>query len=201
MLTKREEETVAYYDKFAQIWAGQRRQSHEPSFWQEELKWLEQPVKGKLLELGPAVGRDTKELTTMGYEVIGIDTSKELLKIAQHANPNNQFFCTTVYDLPFPLASFDAFFSWALLPHVPKQRVHEALRSIKRVLKQNAVGFFAMREGEGEKRELETGRWFSYYSEQECIELLQEAGFSVIKKGKRPSRPGLVWLTFLVSIS
>ena len=136
----------------------------------------------------------------MGYKYVGIDASQELLKIARQTASAAQFLYSTVYDMPFEKETFDAFTSWAMLPHVSKDRIDEALRSIRRVLKPEAVGFMAMREGEGEKQEAETGRWFSHYSHEEFEKILQRNGFVVEQKGKRPSRVNLVWLTFFVRL-
>jgi hypothetical protein len=55
-----------------------------------------------------------------------------------------------------------------------------------------------MREGEGEKQEPETGRWFSYYSQDEFEEVLKAHGFEVIHKGRKVSRVNLTWLTFFI---
>jgi ubiquinone/menaquinone biosynthesis C-methylase UbiE len=199
MLTDRERETIAYYDRHAQEWAEKRKKTTEPSFWDAELKDLAKFPKGKILELGSGSGREALELIAMGYEYTGIDASQELLKIAQARIPSSQFFHTTVYRLPFPPATFDAFFSWALLPHVPKHRIDEALTSLKNVLKPGATGFIAMREGQGEAQEQATSRWFSYYQQEEFEKILQQNGFNVVRKNKKPSRADLVWLTFFAS--
>ncbi len=202
-LTDTEKQTLAYYDQNAHIWAAKRKTTTETSFWHEEyneFKNLKTP-QGKILEIGSGAGREALELIAMGYEYVGVDASSELLKIAQKTSPLSSFFHATVYNLPFPQKTFDAFSSWSMLPHIPRHRLTEALRSIKRVLKPEAVGFIAMREGEGERLEPETGRWFSYYAQEELEKILQGHGFKVEKKSKKPSRADLTWLTFFVSIS
>ena len=74
----------------------------------------------------------------------------------------------------------------------------DAFASIYRVLKKGGTGFLAMREGEGEKQEPETGRWFSYYSEPELKMKAENAGFTILQNQKKPSRPGLTWLTLFI---
>lgn len=100
--------------------------------------------------------------------------------------------------MPFAPHSFDAFTSWAMLPHIPKARIGIALNAIRKILKPEALGFIAMREGEGEKQEEGTGRWFSYYLQDEFEELLMEQGFLIVSKGRKQSRANLVWLVFFV---
>jgi ubiquinone/menaquinone biosynthesis C-methylase UbiE len=200
MLTSREKETVDYYNQNAAVWAGKRKTTSEPSFWQAEYEIFKalRPPQGKVIEIGSGSGREALELCVMGYDYVGVDASSELLKIAKKTNPSGSFFEAVPYRLPFDPQTFDAVFSWALLPHTPKDRIGEALEEIKRVLKPGAIGFFAMREGEGERQEPGTTRWFSYYQEEEFEKILQAHGFTVEKKAKKPSRPGLTWLTFFV---
>jgi ubiquinone/menaquinone biosynthesis C-methylase UbiE len=202
-LTDEERQTIEYYDTHAIDWAQRRKKTSEPSFWDEEFKEFRnlKTPKGKVLELGSGAGREAPELVAMGYEYIGIDTSQELLKIAQQSNPSSHFFYTTAYRLPFAKKSFDAFFSWALLPHIPKYRINTALTALKNVLRSDAIGFIAMREGEGYLQEQATQRWFSYYTQEEFTKILETNGFQIEKKSKKPSRPNLTWLTFFVSIN
>lgn len=197
MLTEKEQQTLSWYESNAEIWAGQRKKLTEPSFWQQEYIQLKKP-QGKILEIGSGSGREALELMRMGYEYTGIDVSNELLKIAQRTAPEGKFLYSTVYNLPFSNDTFDAFSSWDLLPHIPKERIDEALNAIRTTLKSDAVGFIAMREGEGERQEPETGRWFSYYSQEEFEKILQKNGFRIEQKYKKPSRINLTWLVFFV---
>ena len=200
MLTEREKQTLDYYNQHAQEWAQRRKKISEPSFWDEELKQLHKlkVPQGKILEIGSGSGREGLELISMGYEYIGVDASQELLKVALKKIPASQLFLSTAYNLPFAPKTFDAFFSWAMLPHIPKNRIDEALFTLKNVLKPDAIGFIGMREGRGEKQEQETGRWFTYYQLEEFSEILQNHGFIIEKKNKKLSRANLVWLTFFV---
>jgi SAM-dependent methyltransferase len=200
ILSDNERQTMAYYDQHGDEWASKRKKASEPSFWHDEYLAFQllQRSQGKALEIGSGAGREALELTAMGYEYTGVDLSEELLKIAQKANPSSSFFYAPPYRLPFPSQSFDAVFSWALLPHAPKARIGEALKEAKRVLKSGALAFFAMREGEGESSEAGTGRWFSYYKQDEFKQMLETQGFIIQKMGIKPSRADLVWLTFFV---
>lgn len=201
-LTQEEKQTIAYYDAHAQEWSNRRKKETEASFWKEELDVFQslQPPQGMILELGSGSGREALELTQMGYAYVGVDTSAELLKIAMQRLPSSSFVQATPYHLPFPAQSFDAFFSWAMLPHVPKQRLSAALTSLKAVLKPGAGGFFAMREGIGFSEEPSTGRWFSYYSQEELLSDLFQNGFKVQRYYKKFSRIDLTWLIFFVRL-
>jgi ubiquinone/menaquinone biosynthesis C-methylase UbiE len=199
MLSEREKLVADWYDQNAKAWARQRKKISEPSFWAQEyaqFRELKKP-QGKLLEIGSGSGREAIEWIRMGYEYIGIDISMALIQIAKRTEPLGRYFYTAVYEMPFSPGAFDAFSSWAMLPHVPKERIGIALDAIQRVLKPGAIGFIAMREGTGEKQEPETGRWF-YYSQNEFENILITHGFEILLKNRKQSRPDLVWLTFFV---
>ncbi|MBS3904634.1 MAG: class I SAM-dependent methyltransferase [Simkania sp.] len=200
MLSEREKLVVDWYNQNAEDWAKQRKKTSEPSFWAQEYTYFEQlgnPPR-KLLEIGSGSGREALEWSRMGYEYSGIDTSTTLIQIARKTEPLGRYFLSSVYEMPFSSNTFDAFSSWAMLPHIPKERIGVALDAIQRVLKPQGLGFIAMREGVEERQEPETGRWFSYYSQNELEDTLTRHGFEILSKGTKPSRVDLTWLTFFV---
>src|SRR5579872_6952159 len=200
MLSDREQFVTDWYDRHGEAWAGQRKKTSEPSFWVQEyeaFKLLRKP-QGELLELGSGSGREAIEWVRMGYKYSGIDPSKTLIQIAQRNEPAGRYFHSSLYDMPFASNTFDAFSSWSLMPHIPKERIGIALVAIRKVLKSGGMGFIAMREGTGEKQEPSTGRWFSYYSDVEFEAILKNHGFNVVSKGRKESRADLTWLTFFV---
>lgn len=200
ILSKKEKQATEWYNQNGELWASQRKKPSEPSFWAEEYEYFKRLSKnqGTLLEIGSGSGREASEWMRMGYEYTGIDTSMVLIKIAQQQEPAGRYFHSSIYEMSFAPSSFDAFSSWAMLSHTPKERIGIALDAIRMVLKTDALGFIAMREGEGEKQELATGRWFSYYLQDEFEKILRTHGFDIVHKGRKPSRADLVWLTFFV---
>lgn len=200
MLSEKEIQVAEWYDQNATKWAESRKKTSESSFWAEEYEYFKQLQEphGKLLEIGSGSGREAIEWIKMGYEYIGIDTSISLIRIAKQNEPRGRYFFSSVYEMPFFPNMFDAFSSWTMLPHIPKERIEEALKLIKVVLKPGGIGFIAMREGTGEKQEPETGRWFSYYSQSEFEPILVKHGFEILFKNRKQSRPDLTWLTFFV---
>lgn len=177
-----------------------KKKTSEPSFWAQEYAYFKQLKipQGKLLEIGSGSGREAIEWIRIGYEYTGIDTSVALIQIAQKTEPLGHYFHTSIYEMPFPPDNFDAFSSWAMLPHVPKEYIGKALEAIHNVLKPKALGFIAMREGVGEKQESETGRWFSYYSQGEFKDILVKHGFEILFESRKQSRIDLVWILFFV---
>ncbi len=208
-LSAKEQEVTDWYDQNASLWSEKRREKSKPSFWDQEYREFEKlfPKRGKILppgrvrkvlEIGSGSGREAIEWIRMGYEYHGIDLSRNLIEIARQTEPKGHYSHTSLYELAFPPHTFDAFSSWALLSHIPKERMGVVLAAIRRVVKRGAIGFIAMREGEGEKREEETGRWFSYYTQAEFSKVLEGGGFEILQMGKRRSRKDLTWLIFFV---
>ena len=148
-LTKREQQTLKSYDQYGKQWAA----SHlDFDFWVPELKKFKKYLsEGKVLEIGSGGGRDAKELIRAGYEYTGTDISKGLLEAAKKYNPGAKFLLKSVYDLDFPENSFDGFWACAVLLHIPKSRIDEALRQLHKVVKPNGVGFISVKQGVGEE--------------------------------------------------
>ncbi len=144
ILSAKEIQTIRYYEKNAFSWAEKRRKLSEPSFWKDEIAELQRLKKpqGRILEIGSGSGRESLELMRVGYQYTGVDSSNELLKIAQKNNPLGNFIYANCYELPFAAQTFEAVFSWAMLPHVPKDKLMTALIEIKRVMKNDGLGFF-----------------------------------------------------------
>ncbi len=101
--------------------------------------------------------------------------------------------------MDFPKATFDGFWTAATLLHVPKNRIKDAFRNLKRVTKNGGIGFISLIEGEGESIEKQTGRFFSYYTENELTQILKNEGIQIIEAGKkRQDFTNTTWLMFFV---
>jgi hypothetical protein len=63
------------------------------------------------------------------------------------------------------------------------------------VVKRDGVGFISIKQGEGEKEDTKTGRWFTYYNQDEFAKVLAKNGFYVSSVGIRQGEID-TWLTF-----
>lgn len=196
-LTDKEKATIQYYNTHADEWA--RGHAGSGSFWSDELvKFHELLPAGKILEVGVGGGQEAAEFIELGYNYTGIDASISLLKIARKINPKGSFLHQSVYDLDFPKATFDGFWTAATLLHIPKNRVRQALKNLQQVTKPGGIGFISLIEGEGESVEKQTGRFFSYYTEKEFSKILTDLKISIIASGKKKQNSWSTWLTFFV---
>jgi len=200
-LTEEEVQTMRTYDTIAPNWAS--KHSSE-KFWSEEMDRFEELLPdGKVLEIGSGGGRDAKELIAKGYDYIGTDVSQGLLDEAKKTNPGATFLHQSVYDLDFPDNTFDDFWASAVLLHIPKGRIDEALGRLHSVVKNGGVGFISIKQGEGQKVEEgdmngEHKRFFAYWQDDEFQNTLRRNNFEIIENRVRPMNERTTWLVYFV---
>lgn len=203
-LTSQEKQTIQAYDDNAAAWATSRNKRDD---------WLKQKetfkkylTAGKILEIGSGGGRDAKDLTKMGYEYIGTDISKGLLEEAKKNNPDTKFLLQSVYELDFPKEYFDGFWACAVLLHMPKARMTEALKNIHRIIKKGGIGFITLKKGEGERfvegdhlEKLSYKRFFSFWKLEEFTKILEENNYEILESYEieYSNKP---WLVFFVKV-
>lgn len=202
-LTTEEEMTLSTYNATAQQWSEKHATS---GFWREEMKIFHELLPaGKVLEIGSGGGRDAKELIAFGYEYTGTDISSSFVEIARKENPGATFLVQSVYDLEFPKdVQFDGFWASAVLLHIPKTKIGKALQQIRKCVKGGGIGCISLKQGEGEKLEVDSsrdGRFFSYYAEKEFREILLKNGFEVMRMKVHPMSEKTTWLCFFVRVS
>lgn len=200
-LTKPEEITKNSYDSIAAKWSDNH---WAKKFWGDNFDRFYEllPSHSRLLEIGCGGGRDAQELIDFGYDYLGTDISEGQLEQARKNNPGARFEQISVYDLNFP-EPFDGFWCAAVLLHIPKERINEALQAIYSNMNPGAIGFIAVKEGEGEKIEhdpKEDGgdRFFSYWRNNEFNKILAKNRFEVLHEWYMPFSKRTKWLTYIV---
>jgi len=199
-LTKDEKQTLNSYNKYGRAWA---RAHMDYDSWKKELRRFKDYLpKGKVLEVGSGGGRDTKKLIELGYEYLGTDVSEGLLKAAQENNSGAKFMLKSVYDLDFPNNTFDGFWACAVLLHIPKSRIDEALKELHKVTKPKGVGFISVKKGRGERFIIEPPpdgkRLFSFYSLKGFEKRLLNNGFEILHSEERKKTAKTTWLVYFV---
>lgn len=137
--------------------------------------------KGKILDLGSGPGRDALIFKQEGNDVVCLDASNEMLKLCKEKGL--QTIEGDFAKLPFEPETFDGVWAYTSLLHVPKKDLPKILSQIHTVLKPDSVLALGMIEGTEEmykEKEGEGKRWFSYYSNKELVDMLEEAGFQII---------------------
>ncbi len=194
--------TINWYNRFAEIYA-ERVANFAPI---EALDQFTQHIKpgGLILDAGCGPGRDSRLLTERGFNVIGVDLSKELLKIAKRMNPKTRFICADIRELPFKDNYFDGVWCSAVLLHFETiEDVKKALKEMYRVLKPGGIIFISVKKQLGKNKteyveDEDTGepRFFRYFTKEEMEDLLKEVEFRVLGITESPSKRGkdVVWL-------
>lgn len=188
MLTNQETRTLHTYNQIAQDWMA----ISTKNFWSPEReKFSKYLSAGKILDLGCGGGGDSQWFCSQGYELLGIDISEEMIKLARAACPKGKFLQKSFDDLSFPRADFDGFWAACSLLHTPKGKIKALLAKIKSFLKPGGVGFIAVKEGIGEKMvEWQSSgleRFFAYYSREEFAKMLKASGFEVLETSEKLS--------------
>lgn len=202
-MTKKEQQTILFYNDHAKEWAERHGAGSKPSFWLSELHLFQEFLpQGNILEIGFGGAGDAAEFIQKGYAYTGIDPAGTLVEMAQKRFPDASFIKSSVYDIKLPAHSFDGFWCARVLLHVPKENIDVALQKIKATLKPDALGFISLVEGEGEFLDEQTGRYFYLYGHDEFSAILNRNGFIIEKQNKRAhdvQRPWLrTWLTYFV---
>src|SRR5260370_4566930 len=96
--------------------------------------------RARVLAISCGAGWEANFLMARGSDLVGIDTSAEMLRRASSRVPAGKFLQMGVQNLSFPpAATFDAICSTRTLIHVPQAMVVDLLASCERVLKPRVI--------------------------------------------------------------
>ncbi len=158
-----------------------------------------------VLDAGCGSGRDAFNLHQQGLRVFGVDISTGLLRYAKSKYPDIDFIHADLRDLPFKDNLFSGVWCQAALLHLPEIRdVKTTLEEFYRVLAADGVLYVSVKkklkkiDAEFVRDSLSGAeRFFRYFSLEEILQLLQEAGFQILAEDERKShsRPeSVVWI-------
>ncbi len=181
------EQASSVYDKIAEPYA---KEFSKPSEYLDEfLKLI--PEKGKVLDVGCGVGIDSGYMASKGFKVIGIDLSKEMLKLAKQKFPKIDFRQEDIRDLDFSVHSFDGILASCSLIHIPKKDMPSLLDRFHQILTQNGIIYIALQGGRSEEVFIsapfkpDEKLFLNIISFDEIEKLLVDSKFSVVRKYER----------------
>lgn len=201
-LLPEERMTLEAYNQNGRQWAIDH---NDPGFWEEEMRLFHQLLpSGHVLEIGAGGGRDARELLALGYQYTGTDISTRLLEFARQQLPDQNFLEQSVYELHFDHV-FDGFWASAVLLHIPRIRIGQALHRIRLALRHGSIGFISIKDGIGASVEVvqsEDGQdyfTFSTYWDRKAFEsVLLEASFELVHYAYRNLSAKDNWHIFFV---
>ncbi len=137
------------------------------------------PKGGAALDFGCGPGFAAATMAEAGLRVLATDAVPEMVALAaQHPGVT-----AIEQDFSGPLEAdgFDGIWANFSLLHAPRAAMPRHLAHLRAALKTTGVFHIGMKLGEGEKRDA-LGRLYTYYTEDELVGLLKDAGFDVTKR-------------------
>ena len=189
--------TQSSYDAVAADYAAkfQDEMDHKP-FDRDCLDRLIRDVGGlgPICDLGCGPGQIARYLRSRGADVLGVDLSPQMVAEAARCNPDIPFHQGDMLSLPDRDESWGGIAAFYCIIHIPRERVVEALREMRRVLKPGGVLLLTFHVG-NEVRHLD--EWwekkvdldFIFYTPEEMETWLREAGFELVEKLVRDPDP------------
>ena len=192
------EKTLSYYDEqaasFVQGTVNVEFSAFQNAFASKVKKG------GRILDLGCGSGRDAKAFIDQGFEVIAIDGSSELCKIATK-NIGQNVICATFQEY-VPDQMLDGIWACASLLHLEEADIKSVMQKLTKKLNEGGCFYVSFKYGTftGERN----GRFFTDMTEESLQKLLKEipelkVQEQFISEDVRPGRSAEKWLNaFLV---
>lgn len=175
------------YNKIAKDWHN----DHKKDDW-----WIESTDKFisllkpglQVLDVGCGGGVKSKYFIERGLKVVGIDFSREMIRIAKTEVPEATFLVKDLKDINKWKAFFDGIFLQAVLLHLPKQEILTSLRQIVTKLKTGGYLYIAVKEKKTVDEEIrvkndygyEYETFFSYFTEEEIKSYLKSLSLELV---------------------
>ena len=144
--------------------------------------------RGPLLDLGAGPGWDAAELVGLGAQVIALDFSAAMLRVARERYPGPRV-QSDMRRLPFRDASFAGVWANASLLHIPREELAQVLLEVRRVLKPGGLLYASFKQGrqDGYDAKYSEPRWYSYWDAHALDALLARCGFELVERSSRSS--------------
>lgn len=145
----------------------------------------------RILDLGCGSGRDTLAFRHLGFDVVPVDGSEGMCRIA------SEFTGSDVRRLDFLdldyIDEFDGVWACASLLHLRPEEILEAMGLVRRALRSGGVFFLSFKEGDfcGYR----DGRWYTDMTTEGLRELAEGTGFQVLDMWESADRRGVRWVS------
>lgn len=178
MLTPSEQEVVDLYSQCAQ-----RGEVDTVRIWADHVTisaYAPMPAGSEFIDVGCGHGRFATLLPSLGIAntaYLGVDPSVDQIALAKKLRPDLRFELADIYEVGDKYEGrFGAFACACVLMHVSRSRLHEALVSLRRCLRDDAVGFISTPYGAGEAPNTR-GVMLNLYEIDELTGMFARAGF------------------------
>src|SRR5712692_686499 len=145
------------------------------------------PNEATVLEFGCGIGLNSIAMAPFCRNVVGLDISPGLLRLARKLGKAERNVSFIGYDgktFPFGSEMFDFVFSVGVFERIPKRLVERYLVEIQRVLKHNAKAFLYFLSHRAINTEFTTrlgSNSYFYYSQADSCSLISSSGMEVVR--------------------
>lgn len=155
------------------------------------------PARSRVLDLGCGTGVPTaRQMAGAGFEVVGIDLSGGMVKLARERVPDATFHQLDVADLrpggPWDLGRFDAVVAFFSLLMLPRAEIPFALQTIRHVLVPGGLFALSMVEADVDDFSIpflgNTVR-VSGYLHEDLHKVIETAGFEIVEESSYTYAP------------
>lgn len=181
------EKSARYYDRNIKTYSDTNQ--NPADFINEFLSFLK---KGqKILDVGSGHGINAHYMHSRGYDVIGIDLSKEMTEYAKTKYPQIEFRLGDMTKLPFSANTFDGILASYSLIHLTKAAIPSVMAALAKILKSGGIIYLSIQSGKS------TQGFFSHptipsdqvflniFAKEEIKELLDEHGFATVSQHEK----------------
>jgi SAM-dependent methyltransferase len=174
-----DDETLRAYAKAAEDYARGFARSKDTDQEEDHAAFVALlPAGGRVLDLGCGPGHWAARFAAEGFAVEATDASPEMAQQAADAY-GLEASVATFEDLVAE-ARYDGIWANFSLLHAPRRDLPGHLRRVHRALRAGGALNLGMKLGEGEGWD-KLGRFYAYYGEAELRDMLEDAGFTVLK--------------------
>lgn len=155
------------------------------------------PARSRVLDLGCGTGVPTaRQMVDAGFEVVGIDLSGGMVKLAREHVPGAKFHQMDIADLrpggPRDLGRFNAVAAFFSLLMLPRAEIPLALRTIRHLLVPGGLFALSMVEAEADDVPipfLGTTLRVSGYLREDLHKVIAAAGFDIVEEASYAYAP------------
>jgi ubiquinone/menaquinone biosynthesis C-methylase UbiE len=168
------------YDRLGNLYTLEREKADN---WKEVNAFTSLiPANGRALDAGSGTGIPiARHLVRAGFEVVGIDFSKTMVKAARENVPEATFQQMNMAAIEFPPESFDGVISTYAIIHVPRELHAGIFRSFHSILKPRGVMLVSVASWAWEEFADYMGveMFWSHFDPDKTQSLIIEAGFDI----------------------
>ncbi len=173
-----------YYNKIAKEYTQEHGYGENLSIQSLEKFASKLPLKARVLDLGCGGGQDSKFLFDRGFDVLGIDISKEMIKLAHKHVPKVNFRLIDIMDL-LTTKKFNGIWCSRVFHNISIKEQEKFIKKLKSLLAKNGVLYITSavsdKKEDYEIYDSNEGINKKYLSSKSFKNLLLKKGFKILK--------------------